>query len=156
MNRFCIIISLIINISCSMSNNDIKEYDRSTTSIEEEQRMQEKLIQAINKGDLKAYNEVSNFHLLNENWNFFYYSFLMANKYNCPEAHYHIYVYLTDEITVNGVNLYSDDKNTRNIAYYHLLKSHELGFDGGKLVIDNLFGSDVPSSSSYLLEMAKE
>ncbi|UIR57319.1 hypothetical protein LZQ00_05755 [Sphingobacterium sp. SRCM116780] len=108
---------------------------------------------AINDGDFGAYNNISNNYLLRlKNYELYYYSLLMANKYQCPEAYEHLYFILTTGATVNGVNMISSDSITKNQAIFYLLKAHELGYEGAKSSIHEIFGDSIlpPKSDVYL------
>ncbi len=45
----------------------------------------------IDEGDFKAYAYISNAYLMNTQiYELYYYSLIMANKYKCPQAYYHL------------------------------------------------------------------
>ncbi|NMH26467.1 hypothetical protein [Flavobacterium silvaticum] len=106
---------------------------------------------ALNNGDEKAYNDVSANYILASNYKeLFYYSIIMANKYDLPEAHYHIFVALINSSPKQNLNLM--DEKTKNLALYHLAKSHELGFASAKYSISELFGKNgkIQNSKYYI------
>lgn len=108
---------------------------------------------AIHEGDFKAYGEISNAYLVNpQMYELYYYSLVMANKYQCPQAYYHLFIIMNDKASIDGLSLYSDDEVTKNMSLYYLLKSKELGFKQSQFEIDEVFGKNkrVPESSYYL------
>ncbi|WP_396146576.1 hypothetical protein [Flavobacterium sp.] len=111
---------------------------------------------AISKGDEKAYNNVAGNYILDANYQgLLYYSTIMANKYNSPEAHFHIFLILSN--TNNGKPFNELDDKTKNLALYHLVKSNELGYESAKYSINEVLGKGKPiqKSSYYLLEYSK-
>lgn len=108
---------------------------------------------AISKGDEKAYNTVAGNFILDANYEgLLYYSLLMANKYNSPEAHYHIFLILSNP---NKGQLFEQlDNKTKNLALYHLVKSDELGYESAKYSIKEVFGNDIVHQKSdfYLMK----
>ena len=113
---------------------------------------------AINQGDFNAYNKIANNYLLKDKYaDIYYYSLIMANKYQCPEAYYHLFVIMNDRATLNGINLFSEDYSTKSMSLFYLLKSKELGFEKAQFDIDEIFGRNkkLPKSNVYLLESLK-
>lgn len=111
---------------------------------------------AISKGDEKAYNIVSGNYILEENYNgLLYYSLLMANKHNCSEAHFHIYLILSG--SESGESIEKLDNRTKNLALYHLIKSNELGYESAKYSINEVLGKGnvIKDSKYYLNEYSK-
>lgn len=111
---------------------------------------------AIDKGDFKAYNEVSNAYLLESQiYELYYYSLIMANKYQCPEAYYHLFVVMNDKVSIDGLVLYSNDEMTKNMSFYYLLKASELGYAQAQYKIDEVFGKgkSVPNSSYFIKQL---
>lgn len=111
---------------------------------------------AISKGDEKIYNNVAGNYILDSNYQgLLYYSTIMANRYNTPEAHFHIFLILSNNN--NGKPFNDLDIKTKNLALYHLLKANELGFKSAKYSINEIFGNDktVKKSSFYLKEYSK-
>lgn len=109
---------------------------------------------AINEGDGKAYNKAARyFSLERKDTEFYYYSFIMANKHNNPEAYFHLYRILKANRKVNGVDLYGADKNSEKMSLFFLLKSYELGYEQSEFLVKNIFGNDtIPSSKSILCD----
>ena len=108
---------------------------------------------AISEGDERAYNTVSSDFILTENYKeLLYYSLLMANKYNNPEAHFHVFTILSE--SKDDKSFKDLDSRTRNLALYHLVKSNELGYESAKYSINEIFdkGKKVENSSYYLTE----
>jgi hypothetical protein len=113
---------------------------------------------AIDDGDFEAYNEISNAYLLESQiYELYYFSLIMANKYKCPEAYYHLFIVMDHRGTINGLNLYSNDETTKNMSLYYLLRSKELGYTRAQFEIDEVFGKGKPTpvSSYYLKKIAK-
>lgn len=114
------------------------------------------LIKSINDGDFKAYNEVSSYYILEDKIpDFYFYALIMANKHECPEAYYHLYTFLTNEILINDINLYSSDERTKHLAIYYLLKSYELGYKEAAPKLEDIFGKKFPKSYKFNEALAK-
>lgn len=112
---------------------------------------------AILKGNEKAYNEVASYYWLEERGEeFVYVALTVANKYNNPEAHFHVYQMLNSLRT--GEKIENLDKKTRAFALYHLLKAYELGQDNAKYTVEEMFkdAKKIPKSSFYLNEYVQE
>jgi hypothetical protein len=105
---------------------------------------------AINKGDDKAYNEVASFYLIEDKGEDFLYTALtVANRYNNPEACYHIYIILNNERTGNSID--NLDPKTKKMALYYLLKSYEMGFKSAQYQVDEIFKTRkvIPKSEDF-------
>lgn len=112
---------------------------------------------AINNGDTTAYKKLSVSFRMNYKWyELFYYSFIMANKYNNHDAFRDLYSILSAKMMRNGVNMYSSDEITQSYAKYFLLKSYELGNKHVIYDIEQEFGeeNEFPKSSFYLYKIA--
>ncbi len=108
---------------------------------------------ALNKGDEKAYNTVAGNFILDANYEgLLYYSLQIANKYNSPETHFHIFLILSNPN--NGQPFEQLDDKTKNLALYHLVKSDELGYESAKYSINEVFGNDNVNQKSdfYLMK----
>ncbi len=83
----------------------------------------------------------------------------MANKYHCPEAYRNMNAILTNEAYArgDGVMLFSNDQDTKNLALYYLFKAKELGSTLAKHDIELEFGKDkpIPNSSFFLKQLMK-
>ncbi|QRY57101.1 hypothetical protein [Sphingobacterium siyangense] len=113
---------------------------------------------AINAGDFKAYNEVSNNYLLILKIpELYYYAQLMANRQECPEAYLHLYILLTSEGTMDGIELAGRDSLSRSQALFYLLRAYELGEENAVSYIHKEFGHRVrpPKSITYLKKIQK-
>lgn len=113
---------------------------------------------AIDSGDCKAYSKIAVAYI----WTYrevdaYYYSLIMANKYHCPEAYLNLYTILTHEASTGDMVILSEDKDTKNLAYYYLFKAKELGSTQAQHLIDLEFGKDkpVPNSSFFLKQLIK-
>lgn len=153
MNNKIIIYILICLFSCTNNKEDniplkaSKVYSHNNLD-----SIQEDLKNAINFGNFNSYNKVANHYILKDNWvDFYYYALLMANKHNCPEAHYHLYYFLTQKIIVNEVSLFSNDEYNKKLSLFHLLRSYELGYDKSKRKVKSIYGNhSLPNSLSVL------
>jgi len=146
-HTFCCIF-LLLSPACK----DKRESQIINVSQEEVAVIYGELMNALNNGDFKSYNVASNYYILKDKWpEFYFYSLIMANKYNCPEAHYHVYSFLTDKVYIDQINMYSGDLITRKMSLYHLLKSFELGDEPSKqMVLDIYKNKKVPKASDIL------
>lgn len=111
---------------------------------------------AINNGDIKAYSSVASNYILDANYeDLFYSSIIMANRYNSSEAHFHIFLILSN--SNNGKPFDQLDNKTKNLALYHLIKSNELGYESAKYSINEVLGKGniLKDSKYYLNEYSK-
>ncbi|MNT70484.1 hypothetical protein D3C72_2088800 [compost metagenome] len=100
-----------------------------------------------------AYANISNAYLMHTKiYELYYYSLIMANKYKCPQAYYHLFIIMNDKVSIDGLTLYSNDETTKNMSLYYLLRAKELGYTQAQYEIDEVFGENkhVPPSSYYL------
>jgi hypothetical protein len=147
---------LVLSVSCKNEGKKkqfIPEIPAHVTLISDKKETVKLWKKAIDNGDFKAYNQVSNAYLLSDYpYELYYYSFIMANKFNCPEAYFHLYIIMSEKSSFDGLVLYSDDKRTKGMALYYLLKSWELGFVNAEYEIVEEFGKGkaVPRSSDYI------
>ena len=114
------------------------------------------LDKAIYSGDTNAYNEVAGYYMLAfRHTDFLYYSLIMANKYNYKSAYFHVYIGLSRSWA--DARFGKNDNRTENMALFYLLKSYEMGFRSAEFEVDEVFkGKQIPKSSFYLKEMAKQ
>jgi hypothetical protein len=113
---------------------------------------------AINAGDFKAYNEVSNnYWLILKMPELYYYAQLMANRHECPEAYLHLYNLLTLEGTMSGIELAGRDSLSRNQALFYLLRAYELDEENAVSYVHKEFGHRIPplKSITYLKKIQK-
>ncbi|WP_433900978.1 hypothetical protein [Sphingobacterium puteale] len=111
---------------------------------------------AINVGDFDAYHTIAHSNMLltpDE----YYYTLLMANKHQCPEAYLNLYDILTWKGTIDGVEVAGRDSISRNQALFYLLKAHELGEKSAIYYIHEEFGDSIPppKSITYLRRIQK-
>ncbi len=116
---------------------------------------------AIDSGDCYAYNKIAIAYLMTyREVDLYYYSLIMANKYHCPEAYDNMYTILTHEAYASGdgIDMLSNDEDTKNLALYYLFKAKELGSEGAKNSIELEFGKgkSVPNSSYFLKKLMKQ
>jgi hypothetical protein len=92
------------------------------------------LIKLTLQNDTSAYNDLMvKFTLQHEDERAFYYSLLIANKFNNPRAHFEVYASLAYSCHFNGKEwLISSDEKTRNLALCHLYQANKLGYRQAK------------------------
>jgi hypothetical protein len=96
---------------------------------------------AIDSGNFVAYNKIAFAYLMTYRFvDLYYYSLIMANKYQCPEAYLNMYLILTHTVSTSDLTLFSNDNNTKNLALYYLLKAKELGLTSAEFGINEEFG----------------
>ena len=159
---YLIVISFILFTSCFNKKepvvilknyNEIPSYEKRIQNV----KLTDSLLNlSITKGNEKAYNLVSSDFILDANYEgLIYYSLIMANKYNSPEAHFHIFLILSE--SADGGSFEKLDNKTKCLALYYLLKSKELGYENAKYSINEIFkkGRVLHKSNYYLLEYSK-
>jgi hypothetical protein len=117
----------------------------------------ELLDKAVNKGDAKAYNQVASYHITEDmGQEFLYYALKVSNKYNNPEAYFHVYYILA--FPRSGEKLKDMDKRTQNMAMYYLMKSFEMGHTSAKFQVEEIFKNEkiIPKSSYYLKKLSED
>ena len=146
-------------VSCINKNNPetkkdkIPKLDNNVEILMNLTLMDSLLYQALEKGNFDAYNEVySSYFWKHRDREVIYYSLIMANKYNCPEACYNVFHSLTFPNS-DSTALKKLDVNTRNLALYYLLKSYELDFESAKFKVNEIFGNDkkIPKSYEFIM-----
>lgn len=118
----CSLFLLFVFFGCGMCPSG------KTVSMNEQSRSDSELIRDIlMKGDTSAYDDLSIAFLdyANED-QFLVYALIMANKYDYPQAYYHVYIHLW--------YLYGDDhqmldSTTRKMALNYLRKAAEKGHE---------------------------
>ena len=111
---------------------------------------------AIDSGDCEAYGKIGTAYLMTyREVDLYYYSLIMANKYHCAYAYFVMHTILTHEASPDGMTILSNDKDTKNLALYYLLKAKELGSDEAQFSIEEEFGKGkpVPNSSFFLKQL---
>ena len=111
---------------------------------------------AIDSGNFAAYNKIAAPYLMTYRFvDLYYYSLIMANKYQCPEAYFNMYLILTHPVSTEDLRLNSIDNNTKNLALYYLLKAKELGYTHAQFSIEDQLGKGkpVPNSSFFLKKL---
>lgn len=129
-------------LACNRSNHkDMHKRD----VIYDQNKTNNLLKKSLKNGDCKSFQDVVvNKHLADDGYSIFYYSQIMANKYNCPIAYYFLAVDLdTDKGTfIGGIPVWSEDEITRNMAIYNYLKAYELGYEPAKYSLEKFFGDN--------------
>ncbi|NQX41260.1 hypothetical protein SAMN05421820_107203 [Pedobacter steynii] len=154
----CLVSMLLLSCKNEKKEQFIAEIPHHTKLISNKEETLKLWKKAIHEGDFKAYGEISNAYLLHSQmYELYYYALIMANKYKCPQAYYHLFMIMNDQVTIDGLSLYSNDEATKNMALYYLLKSKELGYTQAQFEIDEVFGKNkpIPASSYYLKEVPK-
>lgn len=111
---------------------------------------------ALDSGDFRTYNRAYYNYFIKDNPEpFLYPAIIMANKYNHPEAYYHVYKVLNS--LRNHENLDNLDERTKNLALHYLLKAQERGQKDAKIEALKIFGNEasIPNSSSFLIKLAE-
>ena len=152
-NLKLIFIFVLLLSSCAKKKDDIVlEYKAPFDN----QKLIDSLIdQSINKGNEKAYCELSTFYLVeNMETKLFYYSFLMANKNNTPYAFKDVFYILKSESKDQDIN--NLDNQTKNMALAYLLKAYELGDENAKYEVFEIFGEKkIPKSKYYFNKLSE-
>lgn len=151
---------IICFFSCEYKVEDREEgvdYEENIRGFVENENYYLLLKKAINEGDTVSYDAISKMRNLKaDETDFFYYSFIMSHKYNYGKAYYDLFKALKyKEITINGVEVYSNDSVTQHMTNYYLLKSFELNYNDAKYDIKSIFGENIPKSNDYLCESNK-
>lgn len=159
MKLILIVFGLTFFLSCQNGDKKIASIDPNPEEVKFNKKVADSLWQkALNTGDFDAYKKISENYL--DTYRFYelyYYSLIMANKYQCPKAYEHLYYILHESITINGVNMKSDDEITNNMAKFYLMKSVELGNRDAELFSTEIFGDSVtPSKSDYYLKKIED
>jgi hypothetical protein len=139
----------LITLSCNDADNDTPKVDsigRKADSECDHKAIEsvfitmdmDSLINLSLQNDTSAYNDLMvKFALQHEDERAFYYSLLVANKFNNPRAHFEVYASLAYSCHFNGKEwLISSDEKTRNLALCHLYQSKVLGYRHAKYHID--------------------
>ena len=167
--NLCLVL-IILFISCQEKKTNISSQEKKTKAIVKDhdeipsyiKRLDNKKLTdslfnlSINKGDIKAYDKVAADFILDEEYpKLFYYSLIMANKYNYNAAYFHVFVILSN--SSSDMSFDKLDKKTKNLALYYLVKANEMGYDSAKYSIDEIFGKGktVQKSNYYLMEYSK-
>lgn len=159
-NKRYLILFLAFIIACRDENNG--KVDQSTLKVESqevkdtsEMHVYALMRTALTTGDTNAYRSARNHYWMNEDTqNFFYTSLVMANKYHFVEAYYDTYSTLAHPYT--GEELEGLDEETKNLALYYLLRAFEKHNKQAQHAVKIIFKEKkIPSSSFYLLELAK-
>lgn len=151
-SKWIVLIIMVIALSqCtnSQSNSNIEAKDKNYID-NEYIKYRQKAKLSIETGDTNLYNEAAGYFIVKSNnkEGFYYYSLLMANKYNYSRAYLDMYMILSHPN--NGKKFDELDSHTQRLAKYYLLKSLELSNDTSILEIDNVFSrSEIPSKEEY-------
>lgn len=147
-------IVLFAFISCDMkksetnSNESIRSMNQPTVS---ESELKEAILY---NGDTSAYYElsVSYFdHSIQEE--FLFYSLIMANKYDYPQAYFDVYFYLTQIFSSDINNI---DESSANLAIYYLLKANEKGHHQAKDIVEKYSVTNKENSKQQIERIFKE
>lgn len=140
-----ILFLLLLVVSCNRNNSSSNEkedtnrshsqaIDSSTATVSMSGKEENDLIwKSIKGGDAKAYNRVSGYFALKADPGMFYYSLVMAQKYNLAEAYDDLYFFLSSP---NTGERFEDEGHgmiavqTKHLAIFFLLKSYEINRNG--------------------------
>lgn len=142
----------IVFIACNSKNEKIIETPIEQFSATNDKDLVYRLLaEAINQGNTKSYREVAELYFRDGLYtDFYFYSILMASKYNYSRAYFDSYIIMSRKgRKVNGIELCSDNNNSRKLANYFLLKSYELGLKEVKGDVIKVFGKNIPKSNEY-------
>lgn len=149
MNRILVVVFLFAISSCKDNKpSAINESGKNLAGFTQDS-VYRLIDKALNSGDSKSYNRASHYFFIRDKYEeFLYPALIMANKYENPEAHYHVFQIL------NGVrnqgSLILLDSVTKNYALYHLIKSHELGYSDSKYALLEIYpNGGIPSSTLF-------
>jgi hypothetical protein len=146
-------ILLFLNIVLSCSNSPIQSNKKTNATkmlpAFNSRELQILTDSAIFMGNQKAYNKAAMIYLLNDlDVEFLYYAMIMANKYNYPEAYFHVYIILNNRR--NDQKLRNLDDRTKKIALYYLLKSYEMNYGEAKYEVDDIYiNKTIPKSTEF-------
>ncbi len=146
---------VIIFIGCNSKNSKEDKIPVQDFSATYDKKLVSKLLgEAINEGNTNSYRKVASLYFRDSRYtDFYFYSMLMASKYNYSRAYFDSYMIMNKKgIEIDGIKLYSDDYNTRKMANYFLLKSYELGLKEAKGNLTKIFGEKFPKSNEYFCE----
>ncbi len=158
---FCqfVIIFCMATMSCKEEKKqyEISDYQKMTDSL---------LIKSVNEGSRNAYNQLA-YELLiaGDDIKYFYYSYLIATKYEYPEAYFDLYqsIRTDNNISSNKVKYKMFGSQSEVFRYYFLLKAFELAKPNEEVYlsikrnIDEKFGKGgiIPSSKDFLVKNLK-
>ena len=146
----------LIMISTLFSCNGGKEETTTNHYILSDLEQGELIDRAILTNNDTAYIEICNYYgIYNRLQEFLPIAMRMANKNNSGRASLDVYLILTGREIDDNQTI---DSKTKSLAFYYLLRSHELGFSSARFFINMEFGEDsIPPNSSYFLyEMAND
>ncbi|TKC60156.1 hypothetical protein FBD94_14675 [Pedobacter hiemivivus] len=152
----CLMLILLVSCNNEKKRQFVPEIPTHTKLILNKEETIKLWKKAIDEGDFKAYANISNAYLMNTQiYELYYYSLIMTNKYNCPQAYYHLFTIMNDKVSIDGLKLYSNDEATRNMSLYYLLRAKELGYTQAQFEIDDVFGKgkSVPKSSYFIQQL---
>lgn len=110
-----LIVLVVLFISCNKNkgtfeNKELKLEDKEIFSL---------MKQAIDEYDLTAYNKATNIIFLKDRtFEFYYYILSMATKNNCPQAYYHLYVIMNDDVIVHHIKINEGNESMKNLSKY--------------------------------------
>ena len=149
---------VLIFVSCNIDNEKLTQDEQEEYDILNdvgEIKYRKMAYNAINKGDTISYLKASRWYRMSRNFkDFFYFSNIMALKYNYAHAYYDNYLsyhknyfYFAMEETAN--------ENDSSIIYsllFNLAKAKELGYTFNRKFIgaDTITADNVKSSQYYL------
>lgn len=146
---------LVIFIACNSKTEKVNEIPLENYLATHDHKLVNKLLEeAINDGNENSYRKVAKLYFRDGLYSDFYcYSTLMSTKHNYSRAYFDSYIIMSRKgRKVNGIELYSDDYNSRKLANYFLLKSYELGLKEVKGDLTKIFGEKFPKSNEYFCE----
>jgi hypothetical protein len=150
---------ITIILSCTSKKNEknnlinSSKVDTLMLELKNEMILKKKI---LGKGNKEAYNELNDYYFLNlEDKEFFYYTLVMANRYNESCAYYHLYQILEESSTPSDVKI-TNDSALFFLKSYFLIKSHEFGCNESKYEYKEFIKKNgVQKSLDFLLKYDK-
>lgn len=129
--KFIIILLFVCVLSCreEYKQNEMPSEIRGDVCYLDNKVIRDSLLnKAIETGDIYSYGEVSTYYALHNDIDaLFHLAFIVANKYDIPDACFDVYYALTDPLKEDFSNTL--DSTTATIAYFYFMRAYEMGFE---------------------------
>lgn len=151
MIRVGIILLSVLLMSC---NNPEKKSNRAfeQSMNQPSKSLSELKSLVLNKGDVKAYDELIAAYLDESNSEeFLLYAIIMANKFNYPQAYFDVYSCL---VNVFYSDITKIDENTAALAITYLEKAAKKGHEQAQEMVKEFsINSKIPDKRKLVIEM---
>lgn len=151
MIRVGIILLSVLLMSC---NNSEKKSNRAfeQSMNQPSKSLSELKSLVLNKGDVKAYDELIAAYLDESNSEeFLLYAIIMANKFNYPQAYFDVYSCL---VNVFYSDITKIDENTAALAITYLEKAAKKGHEQAQEMVKEFsINSKIPDKRKLVIEM---